>query len=144
VLWGVARCGHDPEGQTAEVKLLAVADPPVIEGELASRRGEQLRTLGAELPASRHEVGVEVGFGCPAEAEPTGFGEFEVRRRIPSGIDDEALAVLEVDQVRAVPQPAIDDGNDLDGCRPCCARRSVREAEPRRTRVQKQLVEGAR
>jgi hypothetical protein len=54
----VARGGHRPQRQPADIELLAAAHAAVGEFQVRSARGEQLRAAGGQLAAPRDEVGV--------------------------------------------------------------------------------------
>ena len=110
VLGGVPRGGQHPEGEPAQVDLLAVLQAAMGEAEPARARGEDLGAVGGgQLPAAGQEVGMQVGLGGVGDLEPPPAGQLQVRGGIPGRIDDQRPPVAQLDHIGAVAQAFVDD-----------------------------------
>jgi hypothetical protein len=68
----VAGGGQRPQGQAAEIDLVAVAEAPVAEGPPPGGGGENFRAVVVgELDGAGEEVGVQVGVGSERDGETT-------------------------------------------------------------------------
>ena len=90
VLRRVSGCGEGPQGQAAEVDLVAVGQTDVGELSLACGGGQDLRVVvGGELPGAGDEVGVQVGLRRVRDAQVPGLG---LPGRSPVGRSDGSTA----------------------------------------------------
>ncbi len=112
VLVGVAGGGEGAQSEPAEVDLVAVAQPDVVELAAAGGGGEDGRAVGGgEVEGAGEEVGVQVGLGRERDAETGRGGHLPEAAQVAAGVDGQRPAVAEVDQVGAVPEPLVDHGD---------------------------------
>ena len=113
VLGGVTRRCDRPEVQPADVELVAVAETAVRPLHPGRLRGEHGRTEGGQLAAAGEEVGVQMRLDRVGDRHPRSFGGGQIRRGVSRRVDDQRAAVTEVEQVRRVAEPFVDEGDDL-------------------------------
>ena len=113
MLGGVPRGGQHPQGEPAQVDLLAVLQPAMGEAEPAGSRGEDLGAVGGgQLPAAGQEVGMQVGLGRVGDLEPPPAGQLQVRGRVAGRVDDQRPPVAQLDHIGAVAEAFVDDRVD--------------------------------
>jgi hypothetical protein len=102
-----------PQGEPAEVHLLAVVQRPVGEAQPAGAGREDLGAGGGgQLPAAGQEVGMQVGLGRVGDPQPPPPGQLQVRRRVAGRVDRQGPPVAQLDQVGAVAETIVDDRVD--------------------------------
>jgi len=108
VLGGVAGGLQGAQSQPAEVDLVAVTEPQVVEGALPGGRGEDLRTvIVSELPGAGKEIGVQVGLGRVRDPQtPLRRGSVD-GTQVQGRVNREGTAVAEVEQVGTIAQPLV-------------------------------------
>ena len=113
MLGGVARGNPGTQRQPAQVCLLAICHPAVIEGAAARRGGEDLSAVaGRKLPGTGQEISVQVRIGSephPQAVPPRGGPH---RPQIPGRIHRQRPPVTQVHEVGGVAQPFIHHGHN--------------------------------
>jgi hypothetical protein len=113
MLRGVPRGGQHPQGEPAQVDLLAVLQAPVGEAEPAGARRQDLGTGdGGQLPAAGQEVGVQVGLGGEGDLEPPPSGQLQIGGGVAGRIHDQGPPVAQLDHIGAVPESLVYDRMD--------------------------------
>jgi hypothetical protein len=74
MLWSVSRRGDRPQGEIADLDLVAVADRVMRMGESAVPWGDQRRPESYQFPGPGDEIGVEVGLCDVADLQATRYG----------------------------------------------------------------------
>ena len=113
VLRGVAGSRPGAQTKTAEIDLVAIAQPNVRELSATGGRSEHPRPVPrAEPRRTGDEVRMQMRLRCDRDRETTPPGDLIDLAQIPRRIDRQPAAVAEVDHIRAVAEPLIDDGDD--------------------------------
>jgi hypothetical protein len=87
----MSRGGQRPQGESAEVDLLAVLQPLVGEAEAAGVGREDLGAVGrGQLAAAGQEVRMQVSLGRVGDLEPPPAGQLQVRGGVAGRVDTSA------------------------------------------------------
>jgi hypothetical protein len=113
VLGRVTRGGQHPQGQPAQVDLLAVLQAAMGKAKPARPGREDLGAgRGGQFPAAGQEVGMQVGLGRVGDLEPPPPGRLQIGGGVAGRVDDQRPAVAQFDHIGAVAQAFVDDRVD--------------------------------
>ena len=113
MLGGVPGGGQHPQGEPAQVDLLAVLQAAMGEAEPAGPRGEDLGAVGrGQLPAACQEVGVQVGLSRVGDLEPPPAGQLQVWGGVAGRVNHQGPPVAQLDHIGAVAETFVDDRVD--------------------------------
>jgi hypothetical protein len=101
------------ERERAHVDSVTVANTMVGYLKVRRSRREESGTERGELGASRDEVGMRMRVDCVGDAQPPfrRFLEFELGDAV--GVDHQCGAVTEINEVRRVAEPLVDEGDNV-------------------------------
>jgi hypothetical protein len=116
VFVGVTGGRHRAQREPAQVDILTVAEREVRELPPAGGGGEDRRAVpGGELERAGEEVRVQVGVGGVRDAQPSALGRGADGPQVPAHVDRQGPAVAEIEQVRRIAQPLVNDELELAG-----------------------------
>jgi hypothetical protein len=108
VLAGVPGGRQCPQGQAAEIELLAVPQAEVRELTSPGCAGDHLRAVvDGQLDRAGEEVRVQVGVRSDRDPEPAGSRRPAEPAQVPAGVHGQGTPVAEVHQVRGVAEPLV-------------------------------------
>ncbi len=113
MLRSVARRGEGFQGEAANVEAFPGQQTVVGVLQAGGAGGDHLGAPGRQLSAAGDEVGVQMRLGRSGDAQAPSLCLGQVGTGLASRVDHQGAAVAEVNQVGAVAQPLVDEGNDL-------------------------------